>query len=175
MNKIVYLDMKNILIISATLKNNYELAKDLSNRLEKLNIDTTLISLEDYKLPIYTDSKDIKDEHKEIIDSLAMQFPKKEGLIICGPEYNGSTHPIINNSIAWISSSTDYWRDAFSDKIALVATYSGGAGLKYISTMKLQLEHLGCVVMPRAISSNKSNPMNSDSIDKILKQFVKLL
>ena len=104
-----------------------------------------------------------------------MRFPKNEGLIICGPEYNGSTHPIINNSIAWISSSTEYWRDAFSDKIALVATYSGGAGLKYISTMKLQLEHLGCVVMPRAISSNKSNPMKSESIDKILKQFVKLL
>ena len=167
--------MKNILIISATLKNNYELAKDLKNRLEKLNVGTNLISLEDYQLPIYTDSKDIKEKYKETIDSLAMQFPKNEGLVICGPEYNGSTHPIINNSIAWISSSTEYWRDAFSDKIALVATYSGGAGLKYISTMKLQLEHLGCVVMPRAICSNKSNPMKTESIDKILNQFVKLL
>ena len=167
--------MKNILIISATLKNNYELAKDLKNRLEKLNVGTNLISLEDYQLPIYTDSKDIKEKYKETIDSLAMQFPKNEGLVICGPEYNGSTHPIINNSIAWISSSTEYWRDAFSDKIALVATYSGGAGLKYISTMKLQLEHLGCVDMPRAISSNKSNPMKTESIDKILNQFVKLL
>lgn len=167
--------MKNILIISATLKNNYELAKDLKNRLEKLNVSTTLISLEDYKLPIYTESKDVKEKHKKTIDSLAMQFPKKEGLIICGPEYNGSTHPIINNSIAWISSSTEYWRDAFSNKIALIGTYSGGPGSKYIATMKLQLEHLGCVVMPRAISSNKSNPMNSESIDKILGQFVKLL
>ena len=54
--------MKNILIISATLKNNYELAKDLKNRLEKLNVGTNLISLEDYQLPIYTDSKDIKED-----------------------------------------------------------------------------------------------------------------
>ena len=40
-----------------------------------------------------------------------------DGLILCGPEYNGSITPIINNSIAWISMSTDYWRDAFLNKI----------------------------------------------------------
>ena len=46
---------------------------------------------------------------------------------------------------------------------------------KFIATIKMQLEHLGCVVMPRGISSNKSNPMNPDSIKKILNQFIRLL
>ena len=88
---------------------------------------------------------------------------------------DSSTPPIINNAIAWISTSTDYWRDAFKDKIALIGTSSGGPGSKFITTMKIQLEHLGCVVMPRSISVNKSNPLNLESANKILSQFAKLL
>ena len=56
---------------------------------------------------------------------------------------------------------------AFNDKVALVCTNSGGPGSKYTSIMKLQLEHLGCIVMPRSISTNKNNPLNSKSVKKI--------
>ena len=101
MNKIVYLDMKNILIISATLKNNYELAKDLSNRLEKLNIDTTLISLEDYKLPIYTDSKTamkwIRD--KKVKSSLVKEPSTKE------------VWDLVNRALVWLEGN------AFSNQL----------------------------------------------------------
>ena len=169
--------MKDVLIISATLNNNYSLSKALSDNLKELDMESTIISLENYKLPIYTDQvfDTEKNDYKKTIESLTQHLINHSGLIICGPEYNGSIPPIINNAIAWISTSTDYWRDAFSDKIALIGTASGGPGTKFITTMKIQLEHLGCVVMPRAISSNKSNPMNPDSIKKILNQFIKLL
>ena len=169
--------MKRILIVSATLKNNYNLGKELKDTLEELGAHADLVSLENYTLPLYTDDlfEKEKEAYKDTIESLTNQFIGKEGLIVCGPEYNGSSHPILNNAIAWISCSTDYWRDAFSDKIALIGTASGGPGTKFITTMKIQLEHLGCVVMPRAISSNKSNPMDPDSIKKILNQFIKLL
>ena len=106
---------------------------------------------------------------------LTKYFQDNQGIIICAPEYNGSTPPIVNNAIAWISTTTDYWRDAFNKKIALIGTSSGGPGTKYITTMKLQMEHLGCVVMPRAISANKSNPLNPKSTNKILKQFIDLI
>ena len=169
--------MKNILIVSATKNNNYSLSKALSDNLKELDLESTIISLEDYKLPLYTDK--IFDEEKEnyiqTIESLTRHFINNKGLIICGPEYNGSIPPIINNSIAWISTSTDYWRDAFKNKIALIGTSSGGPGNKFITSMKIQLEHLGCVVMPRAISANKSNPLNSESTTKILTQFRNLL
>ena len=78
----------------------------------------------------------------------------------------------MNNAIAWISGNTDYWRDAFNNKTALIATCSGGVGTKFVNVMKTQLEHLGCVVMPRAISSNESNPLNIKSTEKILKHFI---
>ncbi len=169
--------MKNILIISATLNNNYSLSKALSGILKELDKDSTIISLENYKLPIYTDDvfEKEKNTYKETIESLTQQFINHKGLIICGPEYNGSIPPIINNAIAWISTSTDYWRDAFKDKIALIGTSSGGAGNKFITTMKIQLEHLGCVVMPDSISANNSHPLDPKSTNKILSQFIKRL
>ena len=38
--------MKKVLIISATLKNNYKLAENIENLLKELDVQTTLISLE---------------------------------------------------------------------------------------------------------------------------------
>jgi len=174
--------MKNILIVSATQKNNYMLAKDIEAILKLKNNNfkapsIKVISLEDFPLPIYTDSSfdENLEIYKDTIEKLTNIFVESQGIIICGPEYNGSIPPIINNAIAWISTTTEYWRDAFNKKIALIGTSSGGPGTKYITTMKLQMEHLGCVVMPRAISANKSNPLNEESTTKILKQFIDLI
>ena len=55
--------MKKILIISATLKNNYRLAQNIENILKEYNVKTNLISLENYNLPIYTD--DIFEKEKD--------------------------------------------------------------------------------------------------------------
>ena len=169
--------MKNILIISTTLKNNYALAKQLKALLKELKVNPTLISLENYILPLYTDNifDKKKKEYENTVESLTKLFINNDGLIICAPEYNGSTPPILNNAIAWISTSTNYWRDAFNKKIALIGTSSGGAGTKFVMTIKMQLEHLGCVVMPRAISSNNSKPLNIESTKKILNQFIELI
>ena len=100
---------------------------------------------------------------------------ESSGIIFCAPEYNGSIPPIVTNFIAWVSMSTKYWRDAFNGKVALIGTFSGGAGGKFLSTMKLQLEHLGAIVMPRNIIVNNNTPLKPDSVKKILKQFIKFL
>ena len=168
--------MKNILIVSATLKNNYKLAKQLKTLIDK-EANVSIISLENYDLPIYTENtfnKHIKS-YQNIIEDLTKCFMDNQGIIICAPEYNGSAPPIVTNAIAWISTSTKYWRDAFNNKIALIATASGGPGTKFISTIKLQLEHLGCTVMTRAISANKSKPLDQNSAKKNLSKFISLI
>ena len=127
-------------------------------------------------MPVYTEKafdKYIKS-NQNTIKKLTKHFINNQGIIICAPEYNGSTPPIVNNAIAWISTTTKYWRDAFNNKIALIATNSGGPGTKYITIMKLQMEHLGCIVMPRSISANESNPLNIESTKKILEKFINL-
>ena len=54
--------MKNILIVSATLKNNFKLANDLTDFIKNIsksnsiNLKTNLISLENFILPIYTEN-----------------------------------------------------------------------------------------------------------------------
>tara|TARA_Y100001968_G_scaffold42463_2_gene32536 strand:- start:397 stop:906 length:510 start_codon:yes stop_codon:yes gene_type:complete len=169
--------MKNILIVSATSKSNFSLGKKLNTLCKKLGAESKVISLEDYMLPLYTDAvyELQKDNYLKKIEKLTKSFFEANGLIICGPEYNGSTAPIITNTIAWISVSTKNWRDAFNDKISLVATSSGGPGTKFLISMKMQLEHLGSVVMPRTINVSSNNPLNEESAKKILNQFIKFL
>ena len=169
--------MKNVLIISATLNTNYTLAKDIEKLLSNLNVKVTTVSLEDYSLPLYTakNSKIVNENNVEKIEALTKHLINNQGIIICGPEYNGSIPPIITNAISWISTSTDYWRDGFLNKIALVATSSGGPGNKFLTSMKMQLEHLGAIVMPRFINISSSLPLKKDSAEKILKQFINLL
>ena len=170
--------MKKILLISATSKTNYNLSKELKKLLvnDFSGIDVKIISLEDYELPLYTAKNSTLNDKKSLnnIRTITDYLVESDGVIFAGPEYNGSIPPILVNTITWISTTTEYWRDAFLNKIGLVVTSSGGGGNKFLLTLKIQLEHLGMVVMPRNITINNSSPLKKDSAKKILKQFVNL-
>ena len=68
--------MKKILIDSATRKTNNVLAKDLAKILSNLDIEVTVISLEDYDLPLYTDDvyQNNKDKYFDVVEDLTKQF-----------------------------------------------------------------------------------------------------
>ena len=169
--------MTKITIISATSSTNYDLSKKIFKILNDLDISSEIINAEDYRLPLFIASEyeNKKKENFNIIDELTNKFIGSSGLIICSPEYNGSIPPIITNMIAWISVSTDHWRDGFNKKVSLIAASSSGDAAKYHIAMKNQLEHLGSVVMPRGIHISQSNPFSEESAEKILKHFIKLL
>tara|TARA_Y100000996_G_scaffold178154_1_gene139032 strand:- start:1185 stop:1691 length:507 start_codon:yes stop_codon:yes gene_type:complete len=166
--------MNKILIVSATKGENYILAKKIHDLCEP-NISKKYISLEDYDLPLFKASNynDLKDKHSEVIKLITDELVNANGLIICAPEYNGNIPPILANTISWISVSTDYWRDAFINKFALIATNSGGPAVKYSISLKNQLEHLGMIVMPQYISVSSNNPLNDQNVQKKIKQFLK--
>jgi len=169
--------MNKVLIVSATKNSNYKLALEIEKILIDLNTSVKVISLEDFNLPLYTEASydNNKLKYLETVESLTANFINSNAIIICAPEYNGTIPPIVTNSICWISVSTDYWRDAFKNKIAFVATSSGGPGKKFIIAMKLQLEHLGANVPLEYLSVNNSTPLKKDSAKKILKQFINLI
>ena len=162
--------MKKILIVSATSGKNLDLANDIR---KLLSIDNEVISLEDYELPLYTGK--VKIDNQTIINKLCKKVIEASGFIVCGPEYNGGSTPILINAITWISVTTDHWRDSFSDKIGLIATHSGGGGSSFLSTFRQQLEFMGVVVYPRSIKVNKSKEFNAESSKKIITSFEKLL
>ena len=149
--------MKKILIVSVTSRNNLILAKKIG---ELFRVDTETITLEDYQLPLYTGKTKLDDN--TIINDLCKKIVNASGFVFCGPEYNGGSAPILTNAITWVSVTTDYWRDAFSDKIGLIATHSGGNGSSFLSTFRQQLEFLGVIVFPRSIIVNKNKAFNTE-------------
>ena len=161
--------MKKILLISVTAGNNLVLAEKIK---QLIILDSEIITLEDYKLPLYDGKAEIED--KTIIHDLCEKVENADGFIFCGPEYNGGSAPILTNAITWISVTTDHWRKAFLDKIGLIATHSGGDGNSFLATFRQQLEFMGVVVFPRSIKVNKSQEFNEESIKKILNRFENL-
>ena len=162
--------MKKILIVSVTSGNNLILAKRIR---ELFEIKTEIITLEEYQLPLYTGR--IKLEDESIINDLCDKVINASGFVFCGPEYNGGSAPILTNAITWISVTTDHWREAFSSKIGLIATHSGGNGDSFLSTFRQQLEFMGVVVFPSSIKVNKSKEFNKESTRKIIERFENLL
>ena len=156
--------------MSVTAGNNFTLAEKIKGL---MHLDNEIITLEDYQLPLY-DGKAVIEE-KTIIDGLCKKVINADGFIFCGPEYNGGSAPILTNAITWISVTTDYWRDAFSNKIGLIATHSGGNGSSFLSTFRQQLEFMGVVVFPRSIKVNKSKEFNAETSKKIIGRFERLL
>jgi len=162
--------MSNVLIISATMGTNYILAKNIKTM---LSIKNEVISLQNYSMPIYLPN--LKKIDKAPICELSQKFKQANGLIFCAPEYNGGSPPILTNIITWLSVSTDNFRELFYNKRALIGTHSGGAGARFLSTFRIQLEHLGVIVFPRTIMVNSSKPFNEKSVKTILDDFIKIL
>jgi len=162
--------MIEILIISATKGNNLSLAKKIG---DYVSIDNKIISLEDFEMPLYVPkTKIIKSD---VVNNLSEIFIQSKGFIFCAPEYNGGSPPILTNAITWLSVTMDNWRGAFVNKKAIIATHSGGAGFKFLTSFRSQLEHLGTIVYPRNIIVNKEKKFSAQSVKDILNEFEKLI
>lgn len=162
------------LIISATKGNNLKLANELYETAQSLSMNSKVISLEDFDLPLYSPSREGKGIPDDSL-KLTKLFVEASALIFIAPEYNGSLPPILNNAISWVSrSGSEDWRNAFNGKPSVVATHSGGGGLKVTQAMRAQLEHLGSVVLPRPIITNFQKPLNPESASDIFSQLKKM-
>ena len=165
--------MKNILLISATSGNNYKLAQELEVLLKTKDVNCNLIRLDDFSIPLYDPQKE-ETISSEDISKLDELFQSADGFIFCAPEYNGSIPPILTNAIAWISVKTSNWRGAFNGKSALICTHSGGVGNNFKSSLRIQLNHLGVIVLPRTISKTDDLPFKPDSASEILDQLISI-
>ena len=123
-----------------------------------MDINNELINLEEFDIPLYTPIEQKKGTN-EFIQKLIPKFIKADGFIVVAPEYNGSIPPILSNLIAWISVSTEQWREVFNGKKALLGTHSGGGGNNILQSMNLLADGINsfnkkCLV---GIKANKKN------------------
>ena len=162
--------MKRILTVASTSGTNLILAKKIKGL---LTYDNEIVCLENFPLPLY--NPNIHNSEINSIDSLLSRFKACNSFIFCAPEYNGGSPPILTNAITWLSVSTENFRDIFNEKKALIATHSGGGGSCFLSSFRIQLEHLNVIVYPRTIKVNNKDPFNDKSTIKILEGFTKIL
>ena len=120
---------------------------------QEAGVETKIISLADYPLPIF--SQDIEKESGLPAEAQALKTMMKEadGYLIASPEYNSAFTPLLKNAIDWVSRSEgkeDPPGAAFAGKSAvLMATSPGGlGGLRGLVFLRMLLGNLGVTVLP---------------------------
>tara|TARA_Y100001968_G_scaffold23418_1_gene18367 strand:+ start:552 stop:1076 length:525 start_codon:yes stop_codon:yes gene_type:complete len=167
---------KNLLVITASNGENLKLAKRFIVAGKKLNYSCELLDLTQSKndLPVFNPRHYSNDKAPENLESINLQLNSHSHWVICAPEYNGSIPPILTNAIAWLSVQGKDFRSLFNERPIAIASFSGGGCMELLLSMRIQLTHLGALVLGRQLTSNKSKFAEDKSINEILIQLLQL-
>lgn len=162
-----------ITIITASEVKNLELAKKFEDSLNKLGETVRVINLIDLDLPLYTSRAEELHKGAELLKDTLPTFTDSQGFVFIAPEYNGSTPPVFNNFLAWLSRSSKDWRTFLNGKPAVVATFSGGGGHHVLSAMRSQLAFIGMNVLGRQILTHSNKALDDKSLEAVAQELVK--
>ena len=167
---------KNVLIITASNGENLKLAERFLLAGKKLNYSCELLDLtkSENDLPLFNPRQNSKDKAPTNLASINLLMESHTHWVICAPEYNGSIPPILSNTIAWLSVQGQDFRSLFNERPIAIASFSGGGCMELLLSMRIQLTHLGALVLGRQLTSNKSKIPEDKSINEILNQLLKL-
>ena len=167
-------DSKDLIIISASCGKNLELSQKFLYKSNELKINAEILDLTTIEIPLFNP----RIHNKENIPVQIIEIKKKlfsiEKWIICAPEYNGSIPPILSNLIAWLSISGDDFRNLFNGQPIAIATFSGGVGLELLTSLRIQLVHLGSQVLGRQLFSSFSKPVDIKTVEDIIKRLMEM-
>ena len=167
---------KNLLVITASNGENLKLAEKFLVEGQKLNFSCELLDLTkpENELPLFNPRNNSKDQSPINLESINLLMESHSHWVICAPEYNGSIPPILTNAIAWLSVQGKDFRSLFNERPIAIASFSGGGCMELLLSMRIQLTHLGALVLGRQLTSNKSKIAEDKSINAILNQLLKL-
>ena len=167
---------KKLLVIAASNGENLKLAERFLIAGKELNYSCQLLDLTESKndLPIFNPRHNTKDKAPENLKSINTQMEGHSHWVICAPEYNGSIPPILTNAIAWLSVQGTDFRSLFNERPIAIASFSGGGCMELLLSMRIQLTHLGALVLGRQLATNKSKIAEDKSINAILNQLLRL-
>jgi chromate reductase len=161
--------MKKMTILVASSGKNVELGNKVKDYASENGFEVSMINLVELELPLYSTEEEqngipqkAKDLTKSLIDA--------DSLVVISPEYNGSMAPSLNNAVAWVSRSSEQWREAFNGKPTVIGTHSGGGGVNVLMAMRQQLSYLGANVIGRQLHTNYSKELSADSLNGCLSQ-----
>lgn len=168
------MENKSIVIITASEVKNLELAEKFKSSLESQNCNVSIINLVDLDLPLYSTRTDNKYKGEELLKNQLPLLNAAQGYVFIAPEYNGSTPPVFNNFLAWLSRSSKDWRNCLNGRPAAIATFSGGGGFNVLLAMRTQLAFVGMNVLGRQILTHPNKVLDEKSLLSVSQELVKL-
>ena len=167
---------KKLLVITASNGENLKLAEKFLVEGKKLNFSCELLDLTkpENELPLFNPRNNSKDQSPINLESINLLMESHSHWVICAPEYNGSIPPILTNAIAWLSVQGKDFRSLFNERPIAIASFSGGGCMELLLSMRIQLTHLGALVLGRQLATNKSKIAEDKSINAIINQLLKL-
>jgi len=160
--------MAKLLILAASTGKNLKLAMDILSAAELHGHEVDVMDLCALDLPMYTPESEKQHMGHQEIQSSMKRILHCDGMIVCAPEYNGSTPPVLTNFIAWVSVQSSNFRLLFNKRNVGLASVSGGGGQHVIMSMRMQFSFLGSNVLGRSIVVNKSKSLNSEAVEEMI-------
>ena len=167
-------DLKDLIIITASCGKNLELSKQFQAKSNEMQISSEILDLTSFDIPLFNPRIHSKENIPNEILEIKQKLFATEKWIICAPEYNGSIPPILSNLIAWLSISGDDFRNLFNGQPIAIATFSGGVGLELLTSLRIQLVHLGSQVLGRQLFASYSKPVDSKTLEDILTRLIQM-
>lgn len=121
----------------------------------------TLISLRDYRMPIFDEDLEKEEGMPESAARLKALFAEHDGLIIASPEYNSTITAALKNAIDWISRATTPDEPPLSvlggKTAAILAASPGGyGGARGLVQLRPFLENIRMTVLADQVTIPKA-------------------
>ena len=140
---------------------NQKLATIAAAGAREAGAEVTLITLRDYRLPIFDEDLEAAEGKPEAAKKLKQLFLNAEGFIIASPEYNSGITAALKNAIDWVSradSEDEAPLLAFKGKTAAILSASPGGygGSRSLAQLRPLLENINVTVVPDQVSIPKA-------------------
>jgi len=137
----------NIVIIIGSVREGrqtHKIGLYLYQLLEQMPlVDTQLLDLAEYELPILTDRWEKQENPPNILPNVSKLLKQSDAIILCSPEYHGSYSGVLKNAI------DHYWKEFQRKPMGVVATGSGRfGGINASTEMQHLILSLGAFPMP---------------------------
>ncbi len=141
---------------------NQKLAAIAATAAREAGGDVTLISLRDFRLPLFDQDLEDAEGKSEAAKKLKALFLNAEGFIIASPEYNSGITAALKNAIDWVSradSADEPPLSAFKGKTAAILSASPGGygGARSLAQLRPLLENISVTVLPDQVSIPKAH------------------
>ena len=136
---------------------NQKLATLAANAARDAGAEVTLISLRDFRMPLFDEDLEREEGLPEAAQKLKALFASHDGLIIASPEYNSTITAALKNAIDWVSRATSEDEtplSALSGKTAAILSASPGGygGARSLVQLRPFLENIRIKVLPDQVS-----------------------